>query len=153
MSNTLAHFQHQMQALGPSVEWIDALIQEDEQSWSVSTVQGLAIGISYIKQPARLILSACMGQPEEAERESVYTTMLCSNLLCADQASLRVALTGPEGELLLISEFTPNEWTLAEITDAILDFSATTKNFIEVIEISVDDMIGTFQHTNPSVRI
>jgi len=151
--NTLAYLQSQMQALGPATEWIEALIQDDEQSWSVQTFSGISIGISYAPSPSRLILSSSLGRPEDAERESVYSTMLCTNLLYADQASLRVALTGPDGELMLISEVMPADWTLSDISGALSCFADTVQNFTDGLNLSIEDVIGKTRDHDNTLRV
>ncbi len=153
MSNTLAHLQTHMQALGPTADWIESIIQDDDQSWSLHTTQGVDIGVSFASSPARLILSALIGTPDEVEREAVYATMLCTNLLYVDQAALRVALTGPEGELMLISETTPADWHLSEIIDALSEFSATALNFMDTLQLSVESVSETSVHAAASLRV
>ena len=153
MSNTLAYLQSQMQALGPATEWIEAIVQDDDQSWSVQTLAGIHVGVSYAPSPSRLILSSSLGRPEDSERESVYSAMLCTNLLYADQASLRVALTGPEGELMLISEAIPTDWTLSDISDALSGFAETVQNFIDGLGLSIEDLIENIPNYHATVRV
>lgn len=153
MSNTLAYLQSQMQALGPATEWIEAIVQDDDQSWSVQTLAGIHVGVSYAPSPSRLILSSSLGRPEDSERESVYSAMLCTNLLYADQASLRVALTGPEGELMLISEAIPTDWTLSDISDALSGFAETVQNFIDGLSLSIEDLIENTPNYHATVRV
>jgi len=152
VSNTLKHLQDQMQTLGPATEWIEALIQDDDQSWSLQTSAGIDIGVSFVPSPDRLILSSSLGRPDESDRESVYGAMLCSNLLYADQSSLRVALTGPEGELILISEVIPTEWTLSDISDALSCFSETAQSFIDGLSLSIDDVLEKSPDYDATVR-
>jgi len=153
VSNTLAYLQSQMQALGPATEWIEAIVQDDDQSWSVQTLAGIHVGVSYAPSPSRLILSSSLGRPEDSERESVYSAMLCTNLLYADQASLRVALTGPEGELMLISEAIPTDWTLSDISDALSGFAETVQNFIDGLGLSIEDLIENIPNYHATVRV
>ncbi len=153
LSNTLAHLQTQMQALGPATPWIEALIQDDSQSWSLHTVQGLDLGISFVSPPSRLILSAPIGKPDDADRQSVYVTMLCTNLLYAEDASTRVALTGPDGDLMLISEITPADWSLAEIAEALLRFSAAVQSFIDTLCLSIEEITEASEMSIASMRV
>ena len=152
MSTTLAYLQSQMQALGPATEWIEALIQDDDQSWSVQISASIDIGVSFAPSPDRLILSSSLGKPDESDRESVYGAMLCSNLLYADQSSLRVALTGPEGELMLISEIIPTDWTLSDISEALSRFSETAQSFIDGLSLSIDDVLEKKPSYDTTVR-
>jgi hypothetical protein len=122
-----------MQELGPSLAAIEWLIQESESSWSLGMSNGQELGVSFCTVPSRFLLTAMIGRPEETERQTMYTTMLCSNLLYAEERALRVALTGPEGDLMLISECIPDEWTVAEISDCIARFSDTVSRFTDVM--------------------
>ena len=79
--------------------------------------------------------------------------MLCTNLLYADQASLRVALTGPEGELMLISEVIPADWTLSDISDALSCFAETVQNFIDSLNLSIDDLIENTPNYDNTLRV
>ena len=145
--------QELMQELGPSMAEIEWLIQESERSWSIGYAGEMELGISFCASPDRLLLSAIIGQPEEADRQSIYTAMLCSNLLYAEAQALRIALTGPEGELMLLSEMVPADWTLTEISEAISRFSATTQHFVEGLSLSMEELIAIPPSINASARV
>ncbi len=151
--NMLLRLQELMQELGPSMAAIEWLMQESENSWSIGLTSGLELGISFCSSPDRLMLSAMIGAPEVADRQSIYTTMLCSNLLYAEEQALRIALTGPDGDLVLLSEIIPTDWTLSEVTDALSRFSATTQNFIEGLSLSIDDVVETLPNFSAAARV
>ena len=64
--------------------------------------------------------------------------MLCLNLLHAEENSLRVALTGPSGELMLISEVSPTDWTIAGLQQCIVHFHQHASRLIEEIHAIAD---------------
>ena len=150
--NTLERLQELMQELGPSVPMIDWLIQESERSWSIGMNDGTELGISFCASPDRLILSAVVGTPEAPDRQAAYAAMLCTNLLYAEEQALRIALTGPEGDLILLSEVMPPEWTLSEVSDALCRFSETAQHFIEGLGLSIEDITESTSHFSASVR-
>ena len=146
--NTLVRLQELMQELGPSTAVIEWLVQESENSWSIGMTSGPEIGVSFCASPDRLLLSAMIGKPEAPDRQATYTTMLCSNLLYAEHHALRVALTGPEGDLMLISESAPEAWTVAEIWQATERFFDLACRFADVIS-SIDAALPVADSTSP----
>jgi hypothetical protein len=133
LSIALIHLQDLMHSLGPSSSWIDSLIQEASDSWTLQSSDGLSIAMTFNLETSQLFLSALLGQPEEAHQSAIYTTMLCVNLLYAEDHSLRVALTGPSGDLMLISEVSLTDWTIASLQDCILHFHQHASRLIEEI--------------------
>jgi hypothetical protein len=67
--------------------------------------------------------------------------MLCVNLLHAEDHSLRVALTGPSGDLMLISEVSLTDWTIASLQNCILHFHQHASRLMEEIHLIVDDEV------------
>ena len=141
MSIALIHVQELMHSLGPSSSWVDSLIQEASDSWTLQSSDGLSIAMTFNLETSHLFLSALIGQPEEAHQSAIYTTMLCVNLLYAEDHSLRVALTGPSGELMLISEVSLTDWTIASLQNCILHFHQHASRLMEEIHVIVDDEV------------
>jgi hypothetical protein len=102
LSNTLTHVQGLIQLLGPASPWIESLIQEESDSWTLQSSEGLDIAMYFSPEPSRIFLTALLGHPEQAHQHAIYTTMLSVNLLHAENHSLRVALTGPNGAFDLV---------------------------------------------------
>ena len=133
LSIALIHLQELMQSLGPSSSWVDSLIQEASDSWTLQSSDGISIAMTFNLETSHLFLSALLGQPEEAHQSAIYATMLCVNLLYAEDHSLRVALTGPSGELMLISEVSLTEWTIDSLQNCVLHFHQHASRLMEEI--------------------
>jgi hypothetical protein len=127
-----------MHSLGPSSPWVDSLVQEASDSWTLQTSDGLSIAMTFNLETSRVFLSALLGQPEETHQLSIYTTMLCMNLLLAEDHSLRVALTGPSGELMLISEVSLADWTVGGLQHCIMYFHQHASRLVEEIHAIAD---------------
>lgn len=132
MSATLSHVQNLMQSLGPASPWIDSLIQEESDSWTLQSSEGLHIAAHFSSEPPRIFLTALLGRPEQSHQQAIYTTMLSVNLLNAEDHSLRVALTGPNGDLMLISEAPPPE-TIDGLQNFIWNFHQHASRLMEEI--------------------
>lgn len=133
MSATLSLVQNLMHSLGPASPWIESLIQESNESWTLQVSEGLDITVTFNNEPVRILLSVSLGQPEKADQHAVYMTMLCMNLLYAEDHALRVALTGPSGELMLISDAVLTDWTIASLQNCILHFHQHAGRLMEEI--------------------
>lgn len=138
MSTTLSHIQGLMQSLGPATSWIESLIQEESDSWVLQSSEGLQMAMHFHPEPARIFLTALLGCPEQAHQQAIYTTMLSMNLLNAENHSMRVALTGPSGDLMLISEAPPPE-TLNDLQCFIWGFHQQASRLAEEIHAIADD--------------
>jgi hypothetical protein len=138
LSIPLIQLQELMHSLGPSSPWVDSLVQEASDSWTLQTSDGLSVALTFNLETSRIFLSALLGQPEEAHQSAIHETMLCVNLLYAEDHSLRVALTGPSGELMLISEVSLNDWTIASLQECILHFHQHASRLMEEIHVITD---------------
>ena len=138
MAIALIHLQELMHSLGPSSSWVDSLVQEASDCWTLKSSDGLSIAMTFNLETSHLFLSALLGQPEEAHQSAIYAAMLCMNLLHAEDNSLRVALTSPSGELMLISEVSLTDWTIDSLQGCILHFHQHASHFMEEIHAIAD---------------
>jgi len=133
MSDLLSQVQVLMQDLGPAMSDIDCIIQQESGQWRIHLTDGLVIDISYCSHPARLMLSAMIGTPDAQSLNEVHITMLCANLIFAEDHSLRVALTHPGGDLMLISEWMLELCLLAEFRDVLLQHADRARYFSDLV--------------------
>lgn len=123
-----------MQDLGPAVPDIEFVVQQASGQWNVHLNDGFVIDVTYCSHPARLMLSTLIGTPSAHRLSEVHITMLCANLIFAEDHALRVALTHPDGELMLISEWTLEHGLLTELRDALLQYADRTRYFSELVD-------------------
>lgn len=140
MSTTLTHVQGLMHSLGPASPWIESLIQEESDSWALESNEGLHIAVQFNPEPSRIFLTALLGRPEPSHQQAIYTTMLSLNLLHAEDHAIRIALTGPNGELMLISEAPPPD-AINGLQQVIWNFHQRASRLIEEIHAIAEDPI------------
>jgi len=63
-----------------------------------------------------------LGAPSESMQLSVYETLLCYNLLWKDTGGVKMALSGPGGELVLLYELFVSELALNELQTVLSNF-------------------------------
>lgn len=93
-----------MRAIGPQHNDIDEVEQIAPDAWTIAYAGGSVVGVEWLASPSRLVLTALVGVAAESRRLAVYETLLIFNSLWRDHDGVRLALTGPDGQVQLIFE-------------------------------------------------
>ncbi len=104
MASNLKRMQIMMEEIGPSLPEIEAVIQSEETHWAIQFDDQSIVMLEWAEKPDRVVLTAMLGTPTESMQLSVYETLLCYNLLWKDTGGVKMALSGPDGELILLYE-------------------------------------------------
>lgn len=124
MSISLELAQMIVQELGPQTTEIDAVLQQDESNWVLMLEDESAIIIEWASNPSRLVLSANLGRPGEGSQLPVYETLLSYNLLWQDTGGVRMAIDGPQGEVMLIYDLFDDHLTVADLQTVVLNLAS-----------------------------
>ena len=101
----LSDLQYLMHQLGPTMPEIVAITQDDIDSWKIDFDEEISLQIEWQVSPPCVLMSCAIGQPEAERREAVYASLLNANLLLTGIASVKLALSQPDNEVLLIGEY------------------------------------------------
>lgn len=104
MATNLERMQIMMEEIGPAMPEIEAVIQSEEKNWAIQFEDQSIVMLEWAENPDRVVLTAILGTPSETMQLSVYETLLCYNLLWKDTGGVKMALSGPGGELVLLYE-------------------------------------------------
>lgn len=121
MSISLELAQLLVQELGPQTPEIDAVMQQDDTNWVLMLDDESAVSIEWAGNPSRLVLSANLGRPHEGSELSIYETLLSYNLLWQDTGGVRMAIDGPQGEVMLIYDLFDDHLTVTELQTVVLN--------------------------------
>ncbi len=122
MATNLERMQIMMEEIGPSMSEIEAVIQSEEKNWAIQFDDQSIIMLEWADSPDRVVLTAMLGTPTESMQLSVYETLLCYNLLWKDTGGVKMALSGPGGELVLLYELFAGSITLNELQIVLTNF-------------------------------
>lgn len=122
MNFGLSDMQYLMHQLGPTIPEIVTITQQDIDSWLVEFDEGVSIDLSWQEAPARMLMCCSIGQPDETHRENVYASLLGANLLLTGVASVKLALSQPEDEVMLIGEYEAGDASLDNLNKNIVEF-------------------------------
>ena len=133
MANQLSDLQHLIRQLGPSFPEISTIIEEDLDEWKIIFDSGLLLQISWQETPARVLLYCAIGKPDETQREKIFARLLNMNLLLQGVANVKLALSSPEDEVILIGELASDSMTLETLQEEISEYLRFAARFSELI--------------------
>ncbi len=122
MATNLERMQIMMEEIGPSLPEIEAVIQSEDRNWAIQFSDQSIVMLEWVEDPDRIVLTSMLGVPSESMQLSVYETLLCYNLLWKDTGGVKMALSGPGGELVVIYELFSAELTLNELQTVLTNF-------------------------------
>ena len=133
MANQLSDLQYLIRQLGPSLPEISTIIEEDLDEWQIIFDSGLLLQISWQETPARVLLYCAIGTPVESQREKIFARLLNMNLLLQGVANLKLALSSPEDDVILIGEIDPAVISLEVLKEEITEYLGYAARFSELI--------------------
>ncbi len=122
MATNLERMQIMMEEIGPAMPEIEAVIQSEEKNWAIQFEDQSIVMLEWAENPDRVVLTAMLGVPSESMQLSVYETLLCYNLLWKDTGGVKMALSGPAGELVLLYELFASNLNRNELQTVLINF-------------------------------
>ncbi len=133
MSADLSDLQLLMHQLGPATPGIDAIVEDDIESWEVQLDDGATLCIAFQCEPAEAVFSCLLG-PAPAQRQTeIYAAMLCANLHYQGVAPIKFALNHPAGELMLIATYPLSGMSLDSLQKNLRSFHTYARHFAEQV--------------------
>ena len=140
--------QYLVHQLGPAIPEIVTIIQDDIDSWQLEFDGGVSLQLSWQEQPPRLKMSCEIGRPDDTRREAVYAALLNANLLLTGGPDLKLALSEPDQDVLLIGDHEYDDGSLEGLTKRVSEFL----NFAARFSLMVTDP-DTSDETEPPAGI
>ncbi len=124
MATNLERMQIMMEEIGPSLADIESVIQSEDRNWAIQFSDQSIVMLEWVEDPDRVVLTSLLGVPSDSMQLAVYETLLCYNLLWKDTGGVKMALSGPGGELVVIYELFSNDLTLNELQTVLTNFTS-----------------------------
>jgi hypothetical protein len=151
LANQLSDLQHLIRQLGPSLPEISTIIEEDLDEWQIIFDSGLSLQISWQETPSRVLLYCAIGKPDESQREKIFARLLNMNLLLQGVANVKLALSSPEDDVIVIGELISDSMTLETLQEEITEYLRFAARFSELInEPELDAEKVDLSHTTNS---
>lgn len=147
MNFGLSDMQYLMHQLGPATPEIVSITQQDIDNWLVEFDEEVSIDLSWQDAPPRILMCCSLGQPEETDRETVYASLLAANLLLTGVASVKLALSQPENDVMLIGEYEPGDGSLTSLQKNLVEFLHYAGRFshlvVDPVSVNSEDPLET----------
>ncbi|MCM0045191.1 MAG: type III secretion system chaperone [Burkholderiaceae bacterium] len=143
MATNLHRMHIMMEEIGPFMPSIEAVIQSEEKNWAIQFDDQSIVMLEWAEKPDRVVLTAMLGAPSESMQLSVYETLLCYNLLWKDTGGVKMALSGPGGELILLYELFSTDLTLNELQTVLTNFVSIAQVWSVYVTGESDQPAGT----------
>lgn len=141
--------QYLMHQLGPATPEITAITQQEIDSWLVEFDEDVSIDMSWQESPTRMLMCCSLGQPDEAMRVDVYASLLSANLLLTGLANVKLALSQPEDEVMLIGEYEPGDASLNSVQKNLAQFLQFADKFSQLVIDPAASMLEPRYEENP----
>ncbi|MGB4344785.1 MAG: type III secretion system chaperone [Burkholderiaceae bacterium] len=135
MHSKLSIAQTLIHQLGPFDEAIASIVQDEIDSWTIFFNNGQAIHLQFEPEPTQWLMSCELALSSEAHRLAIYTAMLNFNLLYQGVAPLKVALSSPDGNLLLIGQYQLSEHSLPILQQLMQQFLLAAQHVTEQVAL------------------
>jgi hypothetical protein len=129
----LSDLQYLMHQLGPATPEIVTIVQDDIDSWQVEFDEGVSLQVGWQEKPPRMLMTCSIGQPEVAARERVYASLLSANFLLTGTTNLKLALSQPDEDVLLIGEYELSQVSVAALQDHLSIFLQSAARFSTIV--------------------
>lgn len=104
--NTLAQLQESMARLGELLDGAEEIIEEaDGDEWTIEFTNGDILEIEFDEARQRIAFSMVLGTPPFEHRAHTCEMLLTFNLLWQENLPVRMAVSGPGEEVVLVAEF------------------------------------------------
>lgn len=135
---TLEYVQRLMTELGPLVDQIGLIQQSGDDLWLVVFDEQTAVQIECDETGNKLVFSMIVGPVEGDNRQEIYESLLSYNLLYHDTAGMRLALEGPQGNVVLLVDLCHLDLQVSTLAAFLEVFVTTGLGWREVLRGSPD---------------
>ncbi len=142
----LQHINQLFTDLGPILE-PDNILKHGEYRWQVS-LPDLVILLEYNPQTSLLTQFAELPQPNQNDLVNIYENMLVFNAQFAQSKGLRLALTHPNGNALLIQDLATSNLDVSTLSASLLSLLDNHITWAKALES--DTVAGTQQDEHPA---
>jgi Tir chaperone protein (CesT) family len=124
-----------LDGLGEVWPELAAIDRVGEDTWLMALEDGTAMVAEWVDGPPRLVLSTPIGSPELDRRFVVYEAVLGLNALWRDTGGIRVALSEPDGEMIVMLDLLSGDVTAQELQQKLADWCAQTRAWRDYLAV------------------
>ena len=139
------NIQQLMTEIGPLVDAIEWIEQEDEHHWAIGFDENLVMLVAFDAEARKVVFSVEIGCPPEEIQQQFYKALLASNAQWDESAGCRMAIDTPGGSVVQIFDLCQLDLDLSALAMAIQDLVARAKGW----RTRIDDMVSSAAGADP----
>ena len=137
--------------LGPTTEQIEEIQEEAGAAWTVFFADS-TVGIDYVEDQDKLVLSSGVGRLPEGDREKSYQFLLFYNNAWDQTGGIKMALESEEGDVLMMLDLNASFLDLNTLRDILLRFEEKAVAWRAAVATGIrGDTAADLTHTGPFV--
>ena len=122
-----------LKELGPALELGEIVERPDANAWGLATRDGKVFFLEFVPDDDRLWLSADAGTPRSEARAELYALMLQYNAQWQRTGGVRLALDGPEGEVVIAYDLPASGLDLPKLCTVIRNFQDMADGWRKIV--------------------
>ena len=124
-----------MTELGPSSDFINAVVEVEENAWGVACDDDtVGVGVEFDPETETLTVSTDLGQISAQNRLPTYETMLMYNAIGRDTGGIRLGITDQDGTAIQEMELAVESLELAYFRAKLQDFVLKASVWISILD-------------------
>ena len=108
--------------LGPTTDEIDEVQEEGSAAWTIFFADS-SVGIDYVEEQDKLVLSSSVGRLPEGDREKSYQFLLFYNNAWDQTGGVKMALESEDGDVLMMLDLNASLMDLNTLRDILIRFA------------------------------
>ncbi len=136
---SLEQIQLIIEELGPATEEVLEVQQHEEAAWTVVLDEATAVGLDFMADQEKLVLSMELGAVPEDRKTASYEFMLLYNFNWPQSGGIKLGLDAPEGNVVLMFELNVSQLELPELQHILASFVEKARAWRELVAIGLGD--------------
>lgn len=134
---SLDRIQLLIEELGPATEEVAEVQQQGEGEWTVFFDDESAVGLDFVPEQEKLVLSAELGAPPAEGKAATYEFVLIYNFNWTESGGIKVGLDAPDGSLELMFELNSASLDLPTLQLVLASFAEKARAWRELIAAGI----------------
>ena len=111
-----------MSEIGPLIDGIEAIDQEDDDFWLFALGDNVVLQIQHDEEARKLVFSTELGTPPTERRLEAYEALLAFNYLWLETGGVRMAIESPGGEVTQVMDLFTLDLDISTLATVIQNF-------------------------------
>lgn len=127
-----------MEELGPATDEVTDVLREADASWTIALEDETVIGIDFVEEQEKLLLSTELGEPPQERRSFCNELFMVYNFNWVQSGGVKIGLESPNGEYVMMFELNAAGLSLQKLQMVIANMARQTLAWRELIATGME---------------